>query len=68
MAVDRHRQAVSPAGDLTEEVVTISLDSVEPARPRGGGGRGRLHRLPRREVPPTRDYVGSTIVLLEAPR
>jgi len=30
-------------------------------------GTGPSQALPAREVPPTRDYVGSTIVLLEAP-
>ena len=62
VAIDRHRQAVSPAGELTEEVVTLWLDSVRP-RSREGADAG-FTVLPR-EAPPTRDYVGSTIVLLE---
>jgi SAM-dependent methyltransferase len=65
VAVDRHRQAVSPAGDLTEEVVTLSLDSVTAAGLEGEGETAGFTALPAREVPPTRDYVGSTIVLLE---
>ena len=68
VAVDRHRQAVSPAGDLTEEVVTLSLDSVTAAHLEEEGAAAGFAPLPAREVPATRDYVGSTIVLLEAPR
>lgn len=66
VAVDRHRQAVSPAGDLTEEVVTLSLDSLTPEGLEEETAAAGLTPLPRREVPATRDYVGSTIVLLEA--
>lgn len=66
VAVDRHRQAVSPDGDLTEEVVTLSLDSVTAAGLESEGAAAGFSPLPRREVAATRDYVGSTIVLLEA--
>jgi SAM-dependent methyltransferase len=68
VVVDRHRQAVSPAGDLTEEVVTLSLDSVTAAGLEHEGATAGFTPLPAREVPATRDYVGSTIVLLEAPQ
>ena len=63
----RHRQAVSPEGELTEEMATLRLDSVtrtgfeEQARSAG------YTVLDSREVPATRDYVGSTVVMLEAP-
>jgi SAM-dependent methyltransferase len=66
-AIDRLRQIVSPSGDLTESMFTIELDRVAPdeledeARAEGFGVRER------RSVPPTDDYVGSTVVLLEAP-
>lgn len=68
VAVDRHRQAVSPAGELTEEVVTISLESVTARRLEEEAAAAGFTALPAREVPPTREYVGSTIVLLEVPR
>lgn len=68
VAVDRHRQAVSPAGDLTEEVVTISLDSVSQGALEEEAAEAGYTAMPSRQVPPTRDHVGSTIVLLEAPR
>ena len=68
VAVDRHRQAVSPTGELTEEAVTISLESVTSAGLEHEGAAAGFTPLPSREVPATRDFVGSTVVLLEAPR
>jgi SAM-dependent methyltransferase len=65
VAIDRHRQAVSPAGDLTEERVTIRLDTVaagtleDEARAVGYAVRAQ------RRVPATHDYVGSAVVMLE---
>lgn len=67
VAIDRHRQAVSPEGELTEELATIVLDSVSAGTLEAEGVAAGFRALPAREVPPTRDYVGSTIVLLEAP-
>ena len=67
VAVDRHRQAVSPAGELTEEIVTISLESVTEHGLEEEAAAAGFTPMPAREVPPTRDHVGSTIVLLEAP-
>ena len=66
VAIDRLRQAVSPAGDLTEELATILLDSCAPATLEEEGRRAGLRPLPRRHVPPTPDYVGSTVVVMEA--
>ena len=68
VAIDRHRQAVSPAGELTEEVFTIAPGLGHPppsSRPRRRDAGYR--RCPARRVPATRDYVGSTVVMLEAP-
>ena len=63
-AIDRLRQAVSPDGELDESVATILLDTVTPtdleAEATGYAVRERRH------VPPTTDYVGSVVVLLEA--
>lgn len=67
VAIDRVRQAVSPAGELTEELATIVLDSCAPATLEDEGRAAGLRPAGRRNVPPTADYVGSTIVLLEAP-
>ena len=66
--IDRHRQAVSPEGDLTEEAVTLTLDALDAhtleveARAAGFRALEPLH------VPETRDHVGSSIVVLEAPQ
>jgi hypothetical protein len=68
VAVNRHRQAVSPTGELTEEVVTIMLESLTRAELEDEAAEAGLRPLPAREVPPTPEHVGSTIVLLEAPR
>ena len=66
VAIVRLRQAVSPTGELTEEVVTIFLDSVAAGTLAQEGARAGYGVVPARQVPATRDYVGSTVVLLEA--
>lgn len=68
-AIDRLRQAVSPDGDLDESMATIWLDRVQPgeleAQAQGAGG---FAIRPHRSVPATVDYVGSTVVVLQAVR
>jgi SAM-dependent methyltransferase len=66
VAIDRLRQLVSPAGELTEEMATITLDGVTPAELEVEAGAAGLRPAGRRQVPPTDDHVGSTVVLLEA--
>ncbi len=68
VAIDRIRQAVSPDGDLTEELSTVTLDDCAPATLEDEGRAAGYTVLPARHVPPTPDYVGSTVVMLEAPR
>jgi SAM-dependent methyltransferase len=63
-AIDRLRQAVSPSGELDEQLATILLDAVTPDQLEGEA-KGYAVR-PRRHVPPTADYVGSVVVMLEA--
>jgi SAM-dependent methyltransferase len=64
--IERLRQVVSPAGDLTESAGVIRLDDVPPdlleaeAEPLG------FRVLPRRHIPETDRYVGSAVVMLEA--
>jgi SAM-dependent methyltransferase len=65
VAIDRHRQAVSPTGDLTEEASTIRLDWVTPAELEAQADREGFAPLEPWRVPATRDFVGSTIVRLE---
>ena len=64
--IDRHRQAVSPAGDLTEEMATIALDCVAAEQLEAEAADHAFVVRPRRTVPPTPDYVGSDVVVLEA--
>jgi hypothetical protein len=63
-AIDRVRQAVSPDGELTESMTTVELDSVAPQQLEDEARDHGFDPLPRREVPPTADYVGSTVVIL----
>ena len=67
VAIDRHRQAVSPAGALSEEMATIVLDSVSPDELEAEGAEKGLCVLKRAAIAPTADHVGSTVVLMEAP-
>jgi SAM-dependent methyltransferase len=67
-AIDRLRQAVSPSGDLDESLATIMLDAVTPDEleaEAAAAAEGYAVR-PRRHVPPTADYVGSVVVMLDA--
>ena len=65
--IDRVRQAVSPSGELTESYNTIRLDDLAPEELESDGRAVGFRVCPRRAVPGTRDYVGSTVVMLEAP-
>lgn len=66
VAIDRHRQAVSPAGELTEERVTVRLDTVAAATLEDEGRAAGFTVGAPHQVPATADYVGSTVVMLEA--
>ena len=63
-AIDRLRQAVSPTGELDESLATILLDAVTPDELESEATGYAIR--PRRHVPPTLDYVGSVVVILEA--
>ncbi len=67
VAIDRHRQAVSPAGELTEEAFTIHLDRLSATELEAQAAGAGWQVLPARRVPPTPDYVGSAVVMLGAP-
>lgn len=66
IAVDRLRQAVSPAGDLHESVATIRLDSVTAPELELEASMLGFRAREARRVPETEGYVSSTIVVLEA--
>jgi len=64
--IDRLRQAVAPAGELSESVATVVLDRVDaPEVERVAAGLS-YRPLARREVPGTDAYLGSTVAVLEA--
>jgi SAM-dependent methyltransferase len=65
--IDRVRQAVSPTGELTESYNTIRLDDLAPEELENDARAAGFRVCPRRSVPGTRDYVGSTVVVMEAP-
>jgi SAM-dependent methyltransferase len=65
--IDRIRQAVSPTGELNESFNTIRLDDLAPEELEGDGRSAGFRVLERRSVPPIADYVGSTVIVLEAP-
>ena len=64
--IQRRREAVSPSGELTEEMSSIELDAVTAEQLETEALAHSFSVLPRRTVPPTPDYVGSDIVMLEA--
>jgi hypothetical protein len=63
--VRRLRQMVSPAGELSEAVDEILLQTLSAATLEDEAGQVGLHPAGRRAIPPTADHVGSTVVLLE---
>jgi SAM-dependent methyltransferase len=68
VSVDRVRQLVSPGGELSEELYSVHLDAVSAAELEGEAEAAGLAPGGRLEVGPTVDHVGSTVVVLEAPR
>jgi len=64
--IDRHREAVSPEGERTEEFSTIVLDTLLADQ---FGAEAAAHGFaagPVRHVSPTAEYVGSDVAVLEA--
>jgi SAM-dependent methyltransferase len=64
VVIERLRQAVSPGGDLTEELAEVRLDELSPELLEAEAGAAGLNPRGRRKVPETHDHVGSTVVLL----
>jgi SAM-dependent methyltransferase len=65
-AIDRHRQSVSPSGDVTEWVATIALDMVTPQELEDEGRAAGFEPRERRWIDETQEWTGSTVVMLEA--
>jgi len=64
--IERLRQTVSPEGDLTESAGVIRLDDVPADMLESEAQVLGFRVLPRRHIPETDRYVGSTVVVLEA--
>ncbi|MGH2951382.1 MAG: class I SAM-dependent methyltransferase [Solirubrobacterales bacterium] len=65
--VRRLRQVVSPAGELTEELDVTRLDPLDAGRLAAEAASvAGLRERERLEIAPTRDHVGSTVLVLEA--
>jgi SAM-dependent methyltransferase len=65
-AIDRHRQSVSPRGEISEWVATIELDLVSPDQLEAEGEDCGFRALERGWIPDTAEWTGSTVVMLEA--
>jgi SAM-dependent methyltransferase len=64
--IERHRQAVSPSGEITEERTALALDSVTAEMLEAEAAEHAFRPRPRHTIPQTPDYVGSDVVVLEA--
>jgi hypothetical protein len=64
--IERLRQTVSPAGDLTESAGVVRLDYLPPEQLEAEAEQLGFRALPQHHVPETDRYVGSTVVMLEA--
>ena len=64
VVVERLRQSVSPAGEMEEELHAVELDELAPDVLEADAVKAGLRSAGRRQVPETRAYVGSTVVLL----
>ncbi len=65
--VERVRQIVSPDGDRTEERNEIRLDTLDADALADEARAMGFDPLPPREIEPTHEHVGSTVVVLRAP-
>jgi SAM-dependent methyltransferase len=63
--IRRLRKLVSPAGELERSDDLIELRRLDATTLEAEAGRAGLTPIGRREVPPTLDHVGSTVVILE---
>ncbi|HEY4778086.1 MAG TPA: class I SAM-dependent methyltransferase [Solirubrobacterales bacterium] len=65
IVIQRLRQTVSPAGELSEEEDEIRIRTLAAAELEREAVAAGLVPLPRREIAPTDLHVGSTVVVLE---
>jgi SAM-dependent methyltransferase len=67
ISIERLRQAVSPSGELSEEVDITELDPLSPSTFEAEARDAGLRATARRLVPATDWHVGSTVCVVEAP-
>jgi SAM-dependent methyltransferase len=67
VAVDRLRQLISPAGEISDELSSVHLDALTPEDLEEEGRAAGLRPAGRRSIPETPDHVGSTVVIMDAP-
>jgi SAM-dependent methyltransferase len=65
-AIDRHRQSVSPTGEISEWVATIELDLVSAGELEAEAADCGFRARERGWIPDTAEWTGSTVVMLEA--
>jgi SAM-dependent methyltransferase len=65
-AIDRLRQSVSPTGKVDEWVFTLDIDLVGADDIEAEGADSGFVARPRRRIPETDEWIGSTVVVLEA--
>jgi SAM-dependent methyltransferase len=65
IVIQRLRQTVSPAGELSEEEDEVRIRTLAAAELEREAVAAGLVPLPRREIAPTDLHVGSTVVVLE---
>ena len=68
IALDRHRRAVSLAGEIAESESSVRLELVGPDELEQELSEAGLTPLERLPIAPTEDHVGSIVVIAERPR
>ena len=61
--LERHRQTVSPTGEVEDEMVTIALDVFSGEQFDAEACAAGLEPVGRRAVPESADHIGSTVVI-----
>jgi SAM-dependent methyltransferase len=67
LELERRRDVVSPAGELTRSFSRVRLTLLSPRQLEQEARAVGLIREPRRRVPPTADHVGSVVIVMRAP-
>jgi SAM-dependent methyltransferase len=65
LALDRHRRAVSPRGDVAESMDSVRLELVSCDQLEAELREAGIRPAGRRQIPPTRDHIGSVVVFGE---